>query len=157
MKKRFYIAYGSNLNMEQMLFRCPTARAVGTSELEGWRLLFKGSKSGYYLTIEPDENSSVPVGVWEVTEEDEARLDRFEGVPSCYYKKELMLNIKGIKSGKFRRRRAFAYIMHEDRHIGIPSLWYMQTCLEGYDTFYFNKNTLMSAYKKCKRLCENEG
>ena len=150
MKKRFYIAYGSNLNMEQMLFRCPTARAVGTSELEGWRLLFKGSKSGYYLTIEPDENSSVPVGVWEVTEEDEARLDRFEGVPSCYYKKELMLNIKGIKSGKFRRRRAFAYIMHEERPLGVPSSRYVMTCAQGYRDFGFDVAGL------CEAICYSQ-
>ncbi|MGN1231560.1 MAG: gamma-glutamylcyclotransferase, partial [Anaerotignum sp.] len=28
--KKYYIAYGSNLNVRQMKFRCPTARIVGT-------------------------------------------------------------------------------------------------------------------------------
>lgn len=28
-KERFYIAYGSNLNLEQMENRCPTAEVVG--------------------------------------------------------------------------------------------------------------------------------
>ena len=64
MPKRYYIAYGSNLNVEQMKHRCPDARVVGTATLEGWTLLFRGSKTGSYLTIEPKEGSSVPVAVW---------------------------------------------------------------------------------------------
>ena len=31
MEKRYYIAYGSNLNVRQMLMRCPSARIIGTS------------------------------------------------------------------------------------------------------------------------------
>ena len=44
--KRYYIAYGSNLNVQQMRWRCPGARIIGTSELQDYRLLFKGSKTG---------------------------------------------------------------------------------------------------------------
>ena len=33
-KQRLYIAYGSNLNLEQMAFRCPTSKVVGKSELK---------------------------------------------------------------------------------------------------------------------------
>ena len=29
--KKYYIAYGSNLNVEQMRYRCPDAKIVGTS------------------------------------------------------------------------------------------------------------------------------
>ena len=46
--KRYYIAYGSNLNVQQMRWRCPGARIIGTSELQDYRLLFKGSKTGSY-------------------------------------------------------------------------------------------------------------
>ena len=38
-KNRLYIAYGSNLNLPQMAFRCPTAKVVGTSEVKGYELL----------------------------------------------------------------------------------------------------------------------
>ena len=51
--KKFYLAYGSNLNVKQMQFRCPDARIVGTAEISNYQLLFKGSKTGSYLTIEP--------------------------------------------------------------------------------------------------------
>lgn len=52
MEKRYYIAYGSNLNIRQMRMRCPGARIMGTSEIEDYELLFKGSQTGAYLTIE---------------------------------------------------------------------------------------------------------
>ena len=52
MEKRFYLAYGSNLNKNQMRYRCPDAKVVGVASLIGWRLLFKGSLTGAYLTIE---------------------------------------------------------------------------------------------------------
>lgn len=62
-----------------MKWRCPNARIVGTSVIKDYELLFKGSKSGSYLTIEPKVGASVPVAVWETTAEDELALDRYEG------------------------------------------------------------------------------
>ena len=102
MEKRYYIAYGSNLNVRQMRLRCPDARIIGTSEIPGYGLLFKGSLTGAYLTIEPKKDGFVPVGVWEVSAADEAALDRYEGCPAFYYKTEMVLPIRGIRTGKIR-------------------------------------------------------
>ncbi len=44
MEKRYYIAYGSNLNIRQMRMRCPHATICGTARLSGWELLFKGQQ-----------------------------------------------------------------------------------------------------------------
>ena len=151
MEKRYYIAYGSNLNIRQMRWRCPEARIIGTSELKDYRLLFKGSKTGSYLTVESKPGSKVPVAVWEVTAKDEQALDRYEGYPDFYYKKELVLPIKGIRTGKVRNRRAFVYIMHEDRKVGVPSLGYLHTCLEGYRDFGFDEALLMQTYWGSRR------
>ena len=140
MVKRYYIAYGSNLNVPQMRMRCPGATILGTADLKGWELLFRGSKTGSYLTIEEKDGGSVPVVIWEVTPTDEAALDRYEGFPSFYYKKDIRLQYKGIRSG---RRR-------------IPSNFYMRVCLEGYDTFFFDRNVLLAAYDKCAEVCGNE-
>lgn len=150
--KRLYIAYGSNLNVRQMKTRCPNAKILGTAKLKGWELLFKGSKSGSYLTIEKKENAIVPVVIWEVSDSDEKALDRYEGYPTFYYKKD----IKVLRTGNRRTVTAFAYIMHEERQIGVPSLFYLNTCLEGYDTFYFDKQILLNAYKNSMEMCENE-
>lgn len=147
MEKRYYLAYGSNLNVRQMMIRCPSARMIGTATIEDYRLMFKGSKTGSYLTIEPEEGCSVPVGVWEVSEADELALDRYEGFPTFYYKKELELPITGIRTGKVRHRKAFVYIMHEDRLLVVPSNMYMRICMEGYMDFGFNYDTLWEAYE----------
>ena len=37
-----YGAYGSNLNKDQMSFRCPNAKAVTSYELKGHALKFRG-------------------------------------------------------------------------------------------------------------------
>ena len=146
--KRYYIAYGSNLNIPQMRMRCPGARIIGTSVIPDYELLFKGSKTGSYLTIEPKAGASVPVAAWEVSEEDELALDRYEGYPAFYYKTEMVLPIKGIRTGKVRRRRVFVYIMHEERSIGLPSASYVRVCREGYQAFGFDENFLMGAIRR---------
>ena len=151
MSKRYYIAYGSNMNIPQMRMRCPGARIIGTSVIEDYQLLFKGSKTGSYLTIEPMEDAEVPVVIWEVTESDEKALDRYEGYPNFYYKKEMTLDIKGIRTGKVRRRDAFIYIMHEERELGIPSWYYVNTCLDGYRAFGFDEKYLFDAIRISRR------
>jgi hypothetical protein len=144
-KRRYYIAYGSNLNIQQMRMRCPSARVIGVSALEGYRLMFKGSKTGAYLTIEPHDGGIVPVAVWEVTEDDERALDHYEGFPRFYYKEEMKLPVKGIRSGKVRERMVFVYIMQEDRPYGLPSDHYVNVCRQGYDAFGFDNRRLTEA------------
>lgn len=157
MEKRYYIAYGSNLNVRQMRTRCPNATILGTSVLDGWELMFRGSRIGSYLTIEEREGGRVPVVVWEVTASDETALDRYEGYPVFYQKREFKLRCKGIRTGKRRIVTAFAYVMSEGRQIGIPSAAYMHTCLEGYDIFRFDKNILLAAYDRCAEVRKDEG
>ena len=146
-KKKYYIAYGSNLNIRQMRFRCPGAKPIGISAIPDYELLFKGSKTGAYLTIEPKDGGLVPVAVWEVTADDEKHLDIYEGYPNFYYKKEVCLPVK-LASGKTKRLTAFVYIMHEERSLGIPSLAYIRTCKEGYRNFGFDVKYLDRAYMR---------
>ena len=146
-KRKLYLAYGSNLNVFQMRRRCPGAKMVGTATIPDYQLLFKGSGSGAYLTIEPKPGSSVPVGVWSVTASDEDALDVYEGFPDFYYKKEMTVEVKAEKSGKSREREAFVYIMHEERPLGWPSGAYVRTCMDGYRAFGFDYAFLMDALK----------
>ena len=150
MKKRYYLAYGSNLNVEQMKWRCPTAVPLGTAFIEDYELLFKGSRTGSYLTIEPKEGARVPVAVWEVQKRDEAALDRYEGYPAFYYKKEMEITYRGIQSKRERKRRAFVYIMHEDRPLGMPSEGYVSTCLTGYRSFGLDADYLYKAVERSR-------
>ena len=156
MKRKYDIAYGSNLNTEQMRFRCLQAEIIGTSEIKDYELLFKGSQTGYYLTIEKKKGGSVPVAVWATTAVDEAALDRYEGFPNFYYKAEMELPVKSIRTGKVQNRKCYVYIMHEDRQLGSPSEFYVCTCLDGYRDFGFDKDILMRAIKNSRRVSHEE-
>lgn len=145
--KKYYIAYGSNLNVRQMKFRCPTARIVGTSVIRNYELLYKGSKTGSYLTIEKKKGAVVPVAVWEVTADDEKRLDAYEGFPNFYYKNNMKITLS--ETGK--KINAFVYIMHEERRLGIPTSMYVNTCRFGYAVFGFDYKYLDEAYEKSVR------
>ena len=136
---KLYIAYGSNMNQPQMAFRCPSARVVGTSTLQGWRLLFRGGNRGAVATIEPFKGGSVPVLVWEITPACEKALDRYEGFPHFYDKEyiKMRLNDKPVY--------AMVYIMTDGKMIGLPSASYYNTILEGYNVVGFKDDTLKLA------------
>ena len=148
--KLYYLAYGSNLNIRQMALRCPTAKPVGTAIIKDYELLFKGSKTGAYLTIEPKSGAEVPVAVWSVEPSDELNLDRYEGYPTFYYKTEIELPVRYF-SGKTVVRTAFVYIMHEERPLGLPSGSYVRTCLEGYSNFGFDESILLAALENSRK------
>ena len=134
---RYYIAYGSNLSVEQMKHRTPDAKIVGTATLQGWRLLFKGC-----ATIEPKEGREVPVLVWEITDSDEASLDRYEGYPTFYYKRELPVRVTPLDGGAPRELTAMVYIMDEKQPFQMPSLYYYDVLYRGYRAFGFDLNLL---------------
>ena len=138
---KYYIAYGSNMDEGQMAYRCPTAQLLGRTELEDYRLLFKGSKTGVYATIEPEEGNRVPVLVWIIGKEDEKSLDRYEGYPVFYYKKESEIDLDG------KRVTAMAYIMDESREYGKPSEGYYGVLERAYRKYGFPMEILTEAYK----------
>ena len=149
MKKRtkYYIAYGSNLNVNQMAWRCPGAEVAGIATLKDWRLLFKGSKTGSYLTIEHCPGAEVPVGIWKITEADERSLDRYEGYPHFYYKLTLPITMDNILTAEQKEIEALVYVMHEERPLGIPSMDYLRTCGRGYLDFGFDTDPLEDALR----------
>ena len=84
---KLYFAYGSNMWTEQMEARCPNQRLVGAGVLKGYRWII--SSRGYANIIESP--SDVVLGViYEISDSDERNLDRYEGVGSGSYRKELL-------------------------------------------------------------------
>ena len=154
MEKIYYLAYGSNLNLSQMKRRCKGSKVVGTAVLDDYRLMFKGSKTGSYLTIEKEKGCKVPLGVFEITEEDLSKLDIYEGHPTFYYRKLIEVKVKK-KDGKVENLRGLIYIMHEDRKLGVPNDIYMNICIEGYKDFSFNTDYLFNAYKYSLKEIKN--
>lgn len=80
-----YIAYGSNMVKEQMAHRCPDAKLIGTGYIEKARLEFYLHATVARSRI---KGARVPVAVWEISDADEERLDRYEGFPNYYVKEE---------------------------------------------------------------------
>ncbi len=148
MNKKYYIAYGSNLNVQQMAWRCPGAKVAGVGTLQDWQLAFRGSKTGSYLTIEPRKGSSVPVGVWEITDRDEQALDHYEGFPRFYYKRTVPIRVINYLTGKAKNVEAMVYIMHEDRPYGVPEQFYIDICAQGYRDFFLEEDALQEAVKR---------
>lgn len=144
----FYIAYGSNLNLEQMALRCPGAKPAGAGELPGYRLAFRGAARGYYLTLLPEPGGSVPVGIWQVSAADIEKLDEYEGYPEFYYKTELDVSFKDRSTGESCRERALIYIMREGCGPGAPTEEYYQGCLEGFRSFGLDTAGLEEAYRE---------
>ena len=126
-KETLYLAYGSNMNQTQMAFRCPTAEVVGTSELKGYELLFRGAPRSAVATVEPKEGSSVPVLLWKIRRADEQALDRYEGYPRFYGKQMLQVEMDG------KEVSAMGYIMTPGHGFGIPSDGYADVIWEGYE------------------------
>ncbi len=158
---KYYLAYGSNLSVRQMLHRCPDAVYVGTAEITDYQLLFKGSKTGNYLTIEPKPGYRVPVVVWKISDSDERCLDIYEGCPRFYYKTTMEVTVHSLLGGKpIGAVGALIYIMHEDRELGCPTGRYFDACLEGYQRFGFDTRCLGRALtdsvdrKTAKRFLE---
>lgn len=139
---KLYIAYGSNMDEEQMRYRCPDAKVVGTGTAEGYGLLFRGGADHAYATIEPEKDSRIPVLVWEISERDEQRLDRYEGYPKFYYKKDILVEVEG------EPKEAMVYIMDERNPWNRPSSEYYHILRNAYQKFGFDGTVLELAVEK---------
>ena len=152
MSKKLYLAYGSNLNLEQMAQRCPTAVVAGISALKDYRLLFRGAYGGAVATVEPCEGKSVPVLLWEITPADEAALDRYEGFPYLYRKETVKVKHGG------KTVSATVYIMNDGRDINLPGRYYYNIIRQGYLDCGFDTDVLMEALKhSAKTEAEADG
>lgn len=144
-KERFYIAYGSNLNLPQMAHRCPGATVAGTSEVRDYELLFRG-----VATIEPREDASVPVLLWKISPENEKALDRYEGWPHLYRKEMLEVELEG------RDVSAMVYVMNDGRQAAMPSEYYYNVIAEGYRTAGMDEAVLEQALGRTKEVMDQE-
>ena len=105
MADRLYFAYGSNINLYQMDYRCPDATVVGPVALENYELLFR---RGGFATIAPKEGGKVHGLLWSITPECERSLDMYEGYPRFYDKRTVT-----VRDGLGQELPVMAYIMDE--------------------------------------------
>lgn len=88
---RVYFAYGSNMSAHRMGGRCRDHVPFGRAVLNGWRLVI--NQRGV-ATITPDPAACTEGFLWFISAQDEAALDRAEGVAvGCYRREHMMVRL----------------------------------------------------------------
>lgn len=83
----YYFAYASNLNRKQMRERCPECKPMFVATLPNYKLVFAGWSRqwrGGIASIKRFGGEKVVGGVYEVSEQDLRKLDRYERCPGDY-------------------------------------------------------------------------
>lgn len=116
LETRLYFAYGANMNMESMAWRCPAAQPVGAFTLRDWELEFYS-----HANILPKTGSTVHGVLWAITKDCELSLDAFEGFPDYYTKKSWVQDGQHIM-----------FYEMEDFKRGQPSIGYIRDIRSSY-------------------------
>ena len=138
-KEYLYGAYGSNLNLNQMVRRCPNAQPVGSVVLIGMQLAFRG-----VADVEHKQGAQVALGLWKITQACEAQLDIYEGYPRLYGKD--FIKIKGLQES-LGTNEVLIYTMNST-DIYPPASSYLQSISQGYKDFGLDTEGLYSAVKE---------
>jgi hypothetical protein len=120
-----YAAYGSNLDHDQMHERCPHSPVVGSGWLEGWRIAFGAEDLGWegaLATVVEEPGSRVFVVLYDVTDQDAATLDTWEGADAGLYTK-IRVRIHTLASGE-AGALAWTYVLNGYEG-GLPSARYL--------------------------------
>ena len=139
-KGYLYVAYGSNLDLDQMRYRTPSAEPIATMELPNWQLVFNG-----VADIIPKDGASVPLGVFEMNSvEDWEALHTYEGTRP----KDAMYYLTEIET---EHGTALTYTMSGGRNVYAPSGHYYDTIERGYSHFGMDDAPLKDARKRAER------
>lgn len=127
---KLYFAYGANLSVDSMAWRCPDAEPVSSFYLRDWHL-----ELHCHATICPSPGARVAGALWSITPDCEASLDSFEGYP-VYYNKQT-LEQDGI--------RFMVYVMNAPLG-GSPGQGYVDLLREGYQDWQLPESWLDHAH-----------
>ena len=124
-QQTLYFAYGANLNVNGMIYRCPGFEPISPAVLPDYRFAFKG-----VADIEPACGENVYGALYRLTPKHMKALDRFEGFPNLYIKKQVLIRIiDGLEPKCFTE--ATVYIMRNGNYYTQPSDSYLNTILAG--------------------------
>lgn len=146
--ERLYFAYGSNINLTQMEYRCPDATPLMPVMLHGYELTFRG---GGVATVIPKKDAVVPGLLWSITPKCEKSLDHYEGFPNFYHKADIA--VSDPETGKI-----YYPMMYEmdERYCdpALPSFSYFGGIAEGYRQNGMDTRLLYDALYKTERQVE---
>lgn len=152
MEEKYYFAYGSNMNLDQMEHRCPDAEVVGRAVLKDYRLAFRGGINGV-ASILPEPGKEVQGILWKITPKCEKSLDFYEGYPNLYGKKEIAVR---TKTGE--QTNVAVYIMNEpyQSQPALPSLFYLKGILDGCRQNNLTEEEVRRAVEETKKELEEQ-
>ena len=140
-----YFAYGSNLNKKQMRRRCPNSKLVGQATLKNYRLAFGGNSqkwAGPVATIIHSPGHIVKGILYRISQQDLKRLDAFEGHPSHYLRKSIV-----VKGSNGKKRKSFVYILPIEFEAR-PSQRYFRIIWNAYGSHRLDKEPLLATANK---------
>ena len=123
-----YFAYGSNLNHREMNFTCPDNKFIKRVCLDDYEFVYDGHSNkweGAAANILKTSDNIVWGGLYEISESDLASLNRREGFPKSYDRKELE-----VKDDQGNNYLAITYF-RVGKEIGIPSNRYRKIVVSG--------------------------
>ena len=90
--KKLYFAYGSNMDVNQMAYRCPNSTIAGIQTLANYKFFINSRGVASVLPVLGETCIGL---LWNIAEEDWKSLDKYEGVASNFYKrKTIPLSVK---------------------------------------------------------------
>jgi gamma-glutamylcyclotransferase (GGCT)/AIG2-like uncharacterized protein YtfP len=148
--KQLYGAYGANTNIDSMARRCPDS-----TPYHGWespsdsRALLMNHELVFnrYADVRPRPGAGVELAIWEVTNEDLADLDAFEGYPSFYGRKQVQVRLAGG-----RPLSVWIYYMQDNQSLAAPSTGYVSMLREGYRDFSMDSGQIDRALAQITRM-----
>ena len=126
----YYFAYASNLNRKQMRERCPESKPMFVATLPNYKLVFAGWSRqwrGGKASIKLFRGERVSGAVYEVSERDLSRLDRYEGCPGNYNRLKVTVFDEDGRSVE-----AVTYIKSGQLEETPPSKEYLAVIQQGY-------------------------
>ena len=130
-----YFAYGSNLNHYQMKKRCKDSKFLKNFDLKGFKLTFRSIYRAADIEIKKD--SIVTGALFEISKNDEKKLDLYEDFPKLYKKLYFTYNNKKVMTYYMVRKSSFMY----------PKELYLNTIKQGYKDCKLDTNYLKKALK----------
>ena len=128
-----YFAYGSNLNHFQMKRRCKDSVYLKKFILKDFRLTFRSKYRA--ADIERKKNFKVIGGLYEISKNDEKKLDVYEDFPILYKKYYFYYYGKKVMTYTMVSKSPFRY----------PTERYLNVVKKGYKDCKLDKNYLVKA------------
>ena len=130
-----YFAYGSNLNHFQMKRRCKDSVYLKKINLRDFKLTFRSKYRA--ADIEPKKNSIVMGGLFEISKNDEKKLDIYEDFPNLYKKYYFY----------YYGKKVMSYTMVKKSPFRFPTERYLNVVKQGYKDCKLDNKYLLKALK----------